>query len=246
MSSRSGYGRAFTLIELLVVISILALLIGILMPALSAAREAARATKCPSNLRQLATALSGYALENGGRFYPDAEMMMPQPSWIMSLDEEGYLDHIEDVYHCPSDPTPSSKFGFETDSKWPTSYGINAYFTSNHPPYNGLKMSEIENASHSVLTAELARQRELNDADKDHSMRMIWGDPPAHPNTLTGMMGGMMSTARNNEPNSLALQRHGGQLNYAFSDGQASAHSFSETWEPTAGGEPRTDWYDPK
>jgi len=60
-------GPGFTLIELLVVISIIALLVAILLPALTKAREAARAVACLSNERQLILAWNMYAGDNAGR-----------------------------------------------------------------------------------------------------------------------------------------------------------------------------------
>ncbi len=56
--------RAFTLIELLVVIAIIALLIGILLPSLGAAREAGKKVKCQSQMRQVMTAWTAYTLDH--------------------------------------------------------------------------------------------------------------------------------------------------------------------------------------
>lgn len=62
--------RAFTLIELLVVISIIALLIGILLPSLAMAKRSAESAQCKSNIRSLATINIAYATDNKQFFVP--------------------------------------------------------------------------------------------------------------------------------------------------------------------------------
>src|SRR5262245_46909820 len=66
ISHKRPGARGFTLVEVLVVVGIIAVLIGMLMPALGRAREHARATNCLSNLRQINQAFLMFANENKG------------------------------------------------------------------------------------------------------------------------------------------------------------------------------------
>lgn len=64
MAVRRRRADAFTLVELLVVVGIITILIAVLLPVLSNARQRADATRCASNLRQVVTAMAAYEADH--------------------------------------------------------------------------------------------------------------------------------------------------------------------------------------
>lgn len=95
-----GNSNKFTLVELLVVISIIAILAGLLLPALKGAKSKAHESTCLSNLRQINLQITAYEIDNGGVF-PYAEIA---PRWG---DATGWMNLISTnagdckIYRCP-------------------------------------------------------------------------------------------------------------------------------------------------
>ncbi len=198
-----GGRTGFTLVELLVVIAIIALLAGMLLPALSGAQQRARATQCLNNLRQLSQATFLYCNDQMGRL-PFAWYDDPDPKInsfyallkpvLYGTGFDGYGDFGMGVFACPvrmNEPLVGP-------NPMRISYGMNAYNSISFPDPRTRKLSQASiSSSTTVLLADIA---------------FAYNHPPLR--TLQGSQVGY---------------KHQQRANVAFFDGHASAHALNRT-----------------
>lgn len=168
------FRRGFTLIELLVVISIIALLIAILLPALAKAKEDAEATVCESNIHQLLTALQAYVNTNSGMFPLDG-ILFP---------------HVAN-YAPFNGATASDPQASELDQTWGNTQSYNLRFGALFPYMDNLSDDAMTQAAYqgqSAVPADANNFPSLNPAiDKVAAAFMCPADPGFRdsPNAVT-------------------------------------------------------------
>ena len=225
----SAAHRGFTLIELLVVISIIALLIGILLPVLGNAREAGRQVKCLSNMRQMAMASVNYAFEFDGDlpgvgFSEGGTTLSAQGAWLVTLAE--FVD-APLLYRCPSDESPYFDTPAPTNGRLrQVSYGLP--FTLGHA--NGFEefrnIDAILRPTKTIFTLELVEGTADDDRNgfvsADHVHPEIW-------RTATVANGDAVVGGQ------VEIEQHLKTANYSFLDGHAEALRRDETIENRGG-----------
>ena len=133
--------RAFTLVELLVVIAIIGILIALLLPAVQAAREAARRMRCSNNLKQIGLAILNY--ENGLRSFPPPKLIDPDHNLMTFLLPYLELENVQKKYDFSADwdsaknkearEVPIAVFVCPT-TPGPRSHGRRQYAVSDYAP----------------------------------------------------------------------------------------------------------------
>ena len=86
---KSRRSTGFTLVELLVVIAIIGILVALLLPAIQAAREAARRSSCINNLRQMGLAMLNY--ESSYKVFPPSDVLVPNTNGGIADDVAGLV-----------------------------------------------------------------------------------------------------------------------------------------------------------
>ena len=158
--------KKFTLIELLIVIAIIAILAGMLLPALQKARDSAKKISCMSNLKQISCGLLLYYGDNND-YNPGVivgsslnEVWQSIPAFCLGdideisrakFDSKYYVSQNFKYFRCPSDK------GRRPGDLMQSNYGMNGTYSVTHPSANGMdkrKLGSVINPSKVMLIGD--------------------------------------------------------------------------------------------
>jgi len=243
--------KGFTLVELLVVISIIAMLMGILMPALGKARQGAQSVVCLANVRRLA--LAGMMYADDGGFFPPFRMVSldgsvyvnkygaEKPRWQWYFDQgvgpvidpspySGQLSFgdrdtllmTNDYFICPS----FKYAGWDRRDIRNGSYGYNWQYLGNSKVTAGRYHNFPVRATNIRRPGETVIIADSRGGDIPHGGHSYTLDPPKIAREVGAISFGPGPDTR--LPNSPASNRHNNKANASFVDGHAKSMSLEQ------------------